>query len=56
MGVPQIGTDFLPPKTSSLSVIVCWQVFELNKYHLGKLNCISFVSEETDIKFVNMLE
>ena len=36
-------------KTNSLSVIVCLHAFELHKYHLGKFNCIPFVSEETVI-------
>ena len=47
MGVPQIGTDFLPPKSQQLKrncLSAC--VIELNKYHLDKVNCTPFIFEE----------
>ena len=49
MGVPQIGSDSCSYKTNSLSAIVCQHAFEFHMYHLGKLNFIPFMSEETVI-------
>ena len=49
MGVPQIGTDFFPPKKQQLKCNCFLHVFELNKYHLGNLNRILVISEETVI-------